>query len=63
MNPDLLDLDLPVGVFPDLPDEVCSVEENERWHQENHRLRLLRGDTAMGPPPAEVPFVIEGDWP
>lgn len=62
MNPDLLELDLPVGTLPDLPDQVRPVEENDRWQSENHRLRLLRGDTAMGPCPVEAPFTME-EWP
>lgn len=62
MNPDLLDLDLPVGAPLYLPDRVHSVEENDRWQTENHRLRLLRGDTAMGTCPVEMPFTME-DWP
>ena len=62
MNPDLLDLDLPLGPLPDLPERVRSAEENDRWHRENRRLRLLRGDTAMGFLPVEVPFTMD-DWP
>ena len=62
MNPELLELDLPVGVLPKLPDRVRSVEENDRWHLESRRLRSLRGDLAMGPGPVEVPFTTE-EWP
>lgn len=30
MNPNLLELDLPVGTLPDLADQVRSVEENDQ---------------------------------
>ncbi len=59
MNPDLLELDLPVGTLPDLPHRVRSVEENDRWQRENHQLRLQRGDTTTGPCPAEEFFTME----
>jgi hypothetical protein len=59
MNSDLLELDLPVGTLPDLPDRVRSAEENDRWQSENHQLRLQRGDTARGPCPVEVFFTRE----
>lgn len=62
MNPDLLALDLPLGTLPELPDRFRSVEENDRWQSENHRLRLQRGDTVKGPCPVAVPFTMEG-WP
>jgi len=62
MNPDLLDLDLPTGVVPDLPDRVPTPEETDRWQAENRRLRRLRGDAAAGFEPAGEPFTME-DWP
>lgn len=62
MNPDLLDLELPVGELPVLTNQVRSVEENDLWQTENHRLRRQRGDTATGHCPVEVPFTME-DWP
>ena len=62
MNPELLELDLPFGVIPDLSDRVRSFEENDRWHAENRLLRFLRGDFAMSPGPVEVPFTTD-EWP
>ena len=62
MNPDLLNLDLPVGKLPVLPDRVRPVEENDRWQSENHRLRIQRGDSSTGHCPVEVPFTME-EWP
>lgn len=62
MKPDLLNLDLPQGPVPELPPASYSVEENEAWHAENRRLRLMRGDDSMGFCPALEPFTTDG-WP
>lgn len=62
MNPDLLNLRLPLGEIPALPDPVRSFEENDRWHLENHRFRLLRGEDTRSFLPSDERFTME-DWP
>lgn len=59
MNPDLLDLDLPFGEFPDLSPRQSSPEENDAWHLENRKMRLLRGDTDSGFSPVSAFFSME----
>lgn len=64
MNPELLDLDLPVGPVPDLPPRIPTPEETDAWQAENRSLRRLRGDTSRGFTPAEHPFVLDlSTWP
>jgi len=62
MNPDLLDLDFPIGDVPDLSGRPRSSEETDRWQAENRLLRRMRGEDTRGFLPATQPFTIE-DWP
>ena len=59
MNPDLLDLELPIGEIPELAPRHCSAEQNDHWQLENRRLRLLRGDDNSGLYPVPIPFTME----
>jgi hypothetical protein len=59
MNRDLLDLDLPFGEFPDLSPRKSSPEENDAWHLQNRKMRLLRGDTDSGFSPVNAFFSLE----
>ena len=62
MSDTLLDLNLPTGIVPDLPDRIITPEETDRWQAENRRLRHLRKDTAEGFEPSQEPFTLK-DWP
>jgi hypothetical protein len=59
MNTDLLELDLPFGEFPDLSPRQSSPEENDAWHLENRKMRLLRGDTDSEFSPVNAFFSME----
>lgn len=57
MDTTLLDLDLPDGVIPDLPNKIGTPESNDEWHKENHLLRRERGDTSRSATPVNAPFI------
>lgn len=59
MNPELLDLDLPFGDLPALSPRNASPEENDAWHRENRKMRLLRGDLDSGFSPVNAFFSME----
>jgi hypothetical protein len=59
MNPNVLEMELPNGIIPTPRQQIATPEDNDLWHQENHRLRRLRGDFSRSQTPVNVPFVME----
>ncbi len=57
---DLLNLDLPEGKQPEVPQRTATPEENDQWQMDNARLRSARGDNTRSATPVNVMFAIEG---
>lgn len=58
---DLMNLNLPFGEFPSVPERPTNPEITEAWQRENRRLRHERGDFAQSETPVGVPFVMLDD--
>jgi hypothetical protein len=55
----LLEMELPDGNMPHLPEVTVTPEVNDAWHLENLRLRRERGDFKRSETPVNVPFEMK----